>query len=104
MSTIKRLIEKRLENKEMNIYKLAKIIMEKRELKGSPSRLHSTIGKAKNEPEKSRLQTIIDIVEALGGKLTIQWDNEKESPRTVYLERNWEIIKEENYCKVINLD
>lgn len=107
MSHIKRLIEERLERKGINIYRLAKKMMEKRQLEGYASRLHSTVGKAIDTPEKSRLETIIDIVEALGGKITIEWEDEKkpiESPRILYVERNWKIIQEEKTCEVINID
>ncbi|MFM6015948.1 MAG: RNA-directed DNA polymerase, partial [Dolichospermum sp.] len=67
------------------------------------SRYHSSIGKAIENPGKSRLETIEDIVQVLNGELTILWDAGKVV--TIRLEdETLEALKQrsENEGKTIN--
>jgi len=69
--------EQRLEELNWTLYRLAKEFAEYRAVEGdvSPaSRYHSSISKAIENPSKSRLETIEDIVQVLNGKLTILWE------------------------------
>lgn len=72
--------EQRLKDLDWTLYKLAKEFAEYRAIGGdvSPaSRYHSSISKAIENPGKSRLETIQDIVQVLNGELTILWDAKK---------------------------
>ncbi|MGA9380684.1 MAG: reverse transcriptase domain-containing protein [Phormidium sp.] len=69
--------EQRLKDLGCSRYTLAKIFSEYRAAGGdvSPaSRYHSSISKAIENPGKSRLETIEDIVQVLNGELTILWE------------------------------
>jgi len=69
--------EQRLDNLNWTLYRLAKEMAEYRSSGGevSPaSRYHSSIGKALENPRKSRLETIEDIVQVLNGELRIIWE------------------------------
>ncbi|MEB3149880.1 MAG: reverse transcriptase domain-containing protein [Sphaerospermopsis sp.] len=98
--------EQRLKNLDWTLYKLAKEFAEYRATEGdvSPaSRYHSSIGKAIENPGKSRLETIEDIVQVLNGELTILWDAKKVV--TIRLEdETLEALKQraENEGKTIN--
>ena len=70
-------LEQRLEDLGWTLYKLAKQFSEMRAVDGEVSpatRYHSAIGKAMENPAKSRLETIEGIVQALNGELTIVWE------------------------------
>jgi hypothetical protein len=98
--------EQRLKDLDWTLYKLAKEFAEYRATGGdvSPaSRYHSSIGKAIENPGKSRLETIEDIVQVLNGELTILWDAGKLV--TIRLEdETLEALKQraENEGKTIN--
>ncbi|MDB9489837.1 RNA-directed DNA polymerase [Dolichospermum circinale CS-534/05] len=98
--------EQRLKDLDWTLYKLAKEFAEYRATGGdvSPaSRYHSSIGKAIENPGKSRLETIEDIVQVLNGELTILWDAGKVV--TIRLENETlEALKQrsENEGKTIN--
>jgi hypothetical protein len=98
--------EQRLKDLDWTLYKLAKEFAEYRARGGdvSPaSRYHSSIGKAIENPGKSRLETIEDIVQVLNGELTILWDVDKIV--TIRLEdETLEALKQrsENEGKTIN--
>ncbi|MFM6909163.1 MAG: hypothetical protein ACKPKT_26605, partial [Dolichospermum sp.] len=98
--------EQRLKDLDWTLYKLAKEFAEYRATGGdvSPaSRYHSSIGKAIENPGKSRLETIEDIVQVLNGELTILWDAGKVV--TIRLEdETLEALKQrsENEGKTIN--
>ncbi|PNW35882.1 UNVERIFIED_CONTAM: hypothetical protein BEN50_17055 [Euhalothece sp. KZN 001] len=83
-----------LKQKDRTMYWIAKEISKKRtEGKSPASRYHSAISKAVDHPQKSRLETIVDIVEALGGEITINWEGEKkETTRFIYINAPYEII------------
>ncbi|MDB9374077.1 RNA-directed DNA polymerase [Nodularia sphaerocarpa] len=69
--------EQRLKKLDWTLYKLAKEFAEYRAIGGdvSPaSRYHSSISKAIENPGKSRLETIEDVVQVLNGELTILWE------------------------------
>ncbi|MDB9447400.1 RNA-directed DNA polymerase [Anabaena sp. CS-542/02] len=69
--------EQRLKELDWTLYKLAKEFAEHRAADGdvSPaSRYHSSISKAIENPGKSKLETIEDIVQVLNGELTILWE------------------------------
>ena len=70
-------LEQRLEDLGWTLYKLAKQFSEMRAVDGEVSpatRYHSAIGKAMENPAKSKLETIEGIVQALNGELTIVWE------------------------------
>ena len=70
-------LEQRLEDLGWTLYKLAKQFSEMRAVDGDVSpatRYHSAIGKAMENPAKSKLETIEGIVQALNGELTIVWE------------------------------
>lgn len=72
--------EKRLEDLNWTLYRLAKEMAEYRskdEEVSPASRYHSSIGKAIENPRKSRLETIEDIVQVLNGELRIIWEPDK---------------------------
>ncbi|MFB2879514.1 RNA-directed DNA polymerase [Floridanema aerugineum] len=69
--------DQRLKDLDWTLYTLAKKFSEYRAAGGdvSPaSRYHSSISKAIENPGKSRLETIEDIVQVLNGELTILWE------------------------------
>lgn len=73
-------LEQRLKDLGWTLYKLAKQFSEMRAVDGDVSpatRYHTAIGKAMENPAKSRLETIEGIVQALNGELTIVWDADK---------------------------
>lgn len=79
-------IEKRLEGLGWTLYKLAKSFALLKANGGEVSpvtRYHNAIGKAMENPAKSRLETIEGIIEALGGKIEVVWDDELTSKYTV---------------------
>jgi len=98
--------EHRLKDLDWTLYRLAKEFAEYRATSGdvSPaSRYHSSIGKAIENPGKSRLETIEDIIQVLNGELTILWEAEKVV--TIRLEdETIEALKQraENDGKTIN--
>ena len=72
--------EKRLQDLNWTLYRLAKEMAEYRSKDDevSPaSRYHSSIGKAIENPRKSRLETIEDIVQVLNGELRIIWEPDR---------------------------
>lgn len=78
---IKSQIEQRLEYLGWTLYKLAKLVSAIKATRSGekPSaavRYHTAIGKALDNPDRSKLETLEEIIEALGGRLTIVWDNE----------------------------
>ncbi len=98
--------EQRLKDLDWTLYTLAKKFSEYRAAGGdvSPaSRYHSSISKAIENPGKSRLETIEDIVQVLNGELTILWEAGKVV--TIRLEdETIEALKQraENEGKTIN--
>lgn len=73
-------LEQRLEQLGWTLYRLAKQYSENKAKNGDASpatRYHSAIGKAMDNPARSKLETIEGIVEALGGELRITWESEK---------------------------
>ena len=78
---IKQKIEQRLESLNWTRYKLAKRVAATKaarlnEQPSAATRYHTAIGKALETPEKSKVETIQEIVEALGGTLHIVWANQ----------------------------
>ena len=76
---IKFQIEQRLQQLDWTLYKLAKEVSALRATRsGKPPypavRYHSAICKALTIPEQSKLETITEIVEALGGTVQITWN------------------------------
>ncbi|AFZ43842.1 hypothetical protein PCC7418_1663 [Halothece sp. PCC 7418] len=72
--------EQRLEGLNWTLYRLAKEMAEYRsqgEEVSPASRYHSSIGKAIENPRKSRLETIEDIVQVLNGELRIIWESDQ---------------------------
>ena len=72
-------IEQRLKDLDWTLYKLAKEIASLRATRsGKPAypavRYHSAISKALTIPDQSKLETITEIVEALGGTVQISWN------------------------------
>ncbi|MTJ14730.1 hypothetical protein FJR11_19535 [Anabaena sp. UHCC 0187] len=67
-------LSQRLADIGTTLYQISKIIAE---IKGSgkPMNYHTTTSKAIEEPLKSKLSTILDIIEAMGGKAYIEWDD-----------------------------
>ncbi|MBJ7296187.1 MAG: hypothetical protein JHC73_07665, partial [Dolichospermum sp.] len=98
--------DQRLKDLDWTLYRLAKEFAEYRATGGdvSPaSRFHSSIGKAIENPGKSKLETIEDIVQVLNGELTILWEAGKVV--TIRLEdETLEALKQrgENEGKTIN--
>lgn len=77
---IKSQIEQRLEQLGWTLYKLAKQVASLKaarngEEPSAATRYHTAIGKALDNPIRSKLETIQEIVEALGGTLQITWNN-----------------------------
>lgn len=73
----KEYLEQRLEQLGWTLYKLAKQYSENKAKDGDASpatRYHSAIGKAMENPAKSKLETVEGIVEALNGELRIVWE------------------------------
>ena len=73
-------LEQRLQDLGWTLYKLAKQFSEIRAVGGEVSpatRYHTSIGKAMENPAKSRLETIEGIVQALNGDITIVWDSKR---------------------------
>ena len=72
----KELLELRLEDLGWTLYKLAKKYAEITGEENSPAtRYHSAIGKFFEEPERSKLKTVENVIKALGGEIIIIWDN-----------------------------
>ena len=74
---IKKQIDNRLKQLGWKAYHLAKLVAEIRGSRGVTTtalRLNSTITKALDNPTKSSLSTLEDIVTALGGTLQIAWN------------------------------
>ncbi len=77
---IKFQIEQRLQQLNWTLYKLSKQVATTKaarvgEEPSAATRYHSAIGKALENPARSKLETIQEIVEALGGTLSITWGN-----------------------------
>ena len=75
----KEYLEQRLEQLGWTLYRLAKQYSQNKAKDGDASpatRYHSAIGKAMENPARSKLETIEGIVEALGGELRITWESE----------------------------
>ncbi|MBW4598511.1 MAG: RNA-directed DNA polymerase [Calothrix sp. FI2-JRJ7] len=73
-------LEQRLKELGWTQYKLAKQYSENKTNSGDASpatRYHSAIGKALENPAKSKLETIEGIVQALNGELRILWEPER---------------------------
>ena len=71
-------LDKRLKQLGWRVFYLAKLVSAIRAKRGTittASRVNSTIAKAIDNPAKSSLETLEDIVEALGGEINIVWDN-----------------------------
>lgn len=72
-------IEQRLKDLDWTLYRLAKEISALRATRSGKTpypavRYHSAICKALSIPDQSKLETITEIVEALGGTLEISWN------------------------------
>ena len=67
-------LSKRLQDIGTTLYQISKRIAE---IKGSgkPATYHTSTGKAIDEPMKSKLSTILEIIEAMGGRAYIEWDD-----------------------------
>jgi Reverse transcriptase (RNA-dependent DNA polymerase) len=73
-------LEERLQELGWTLYRLAKEFAQMRTEGGvvhPVTRYHGSIGKAIENPGKSKLETIEDIVKALDGELTIVWEPDK---------------------------
>ena len=73
-------LEERLQELGWTLYRLAKEFAQMRTEGGEVppvTRYHGSIGKAIENPGKSKLETIEDIVKALDGELTIVWEPDK---------------------------
>jgi len=84
-------LEQRLEQLGWTLYRLAKQYSENKAKDGTASpatRYHSAIGKAMENPARSKLETIEGIIEALDGELRIVWEPE----RTITLQLDSEQI------------
>ena len=71
-------LDKRLKQLGWRVFHLAKLVSEIRAKRGTTttaSRVNSTIAKAIDNPAKSSLETLDDVVTALGGEINIVWDN-----------------------------
>ena len=69
--------EHRLKELDWTLYRLAREFAEYRAAGqdvSAASRYHSSISKAIENPSKSKLETIEDVVKVLNGKLTILWE------------------------------
>ena len=103
-------LDERLKQLGWRVFYLAKQVSEIRANRGNittASRINSTIAKAIDNPAKSALETLEDIVTALGGELQITWSNlpggkpTHESTDRAYLLKYFEngiIIKVEVYA------
>lgn len=93
-----------LKRQNKTIYNIAKEVSLKRNQGTSPaSRYHSAITKSLANPANSKLSTILDIVESLGGTLTINWDNHYHNTDNVvyrYITVNYKVInyKPRSHC------
>ncbi len=67
-------LSKRLADIGTTLYQISKRIAE---IKGSgkPATYHTSTGKAIEDPMKSKLSTILEIIEAMGGRAYIEWDD-----------------------------
>lgn len=73
-------LEERLQALGWTLYRLAKEFAQMRTEGGEMppvTRYHGSIGKAIENPGKSKLETIEDIVKAMDGELTIAWEPDK---------------------------
>ncbi|KAF3890186.1 MULTISPECIES: hypothetical protein [Nostocales] len=80
----KEFLEKRLKKLNWTPYRLAKEICALRAEGGKVppvTQYQSAVNKAVSEPRKSKLETIEELVQALGGTLTISWDDEPEESK-----------------------
>lgn len=76
--SMKQVIEERLTDLSMNSYQLALKIAEER---GTPEKgrdLSTQMSRLVGNPDGSKLKSVVEVVEALGGKLVIQWQDVKE--------------------------
>ncbi|MBD2629670.1 hypothetical protein [Trichormus variabilis] len=76
-------LSKRLEDIGTTLYQISKRIAE---IKGSGTSVtyHTTTSKAIEEPLKSKLSTILEIIEALGGRAYIEWDDVESLDKEEY--------------------
>lgn len=101
-------LEKRLQDLDWTLYRLAKEVAELRATRTRedvlpPSRYHTTLSKAIKTPSTSKLETIEDIVKVLNGELMIFW--EADQVVSIRLEeQTMEALKEkaQNEGKTIN--
>ena len=76
--SMKQAIDERLQTLDMNSYQLALKVAADR---GTPNKgrdLSTQMSRLVGNPEGSKLKSVIEVVEALGGKLVIQWQDVKE--------------------------
>jgi hypothetical protein len=93
-------LSQRLADIGTTLYQISKKVAE---IKGSgtPVTYHTTISKAIEEPLKSKLSTILEIIEAMGGKVYIEWDDVESLNKEEYfvdqridkLEKSMEEVK-----------
>lgn len=78
----KEILKRRMEELGLKPWQLTKIFSRIRAEKAGeiddPRRYSNTLSKAMESPEKSSLQTIEALVEALDGKLLIVWNKREE--------------------------
>lgn len=74
----KHLLEKRLETLGWTLYKVAKKYAEILKQDSPAVRYHTAISKCFEIPQKSKLQTVENIIKSLGGKLYVVWDDDIE--------------------------
>lgn len=103
----KNTLNNRLEELGVTLYQIAKRYSEILGEDSPATRYHSAISKAFENSENSKLKTVETIVQALGGKIVIEWDdnfptealqqwreNQKSEKRLQDLEKDMKIIKE----------
>jgi hypothetical protein len=74
---LKDILQGRQQQLGLTTYAIAKAMAEKRGT-GSASNLNSSVTNAFNEPEGRSFALIKEVIEALGGKIVIQWQEIKE--------------------------
>lgn len=79
----KEILENRLRELGMNHYQLTKVFTQIRSAKSGieetdPRRYWGTVSKAMKKPEKSSIETIEALIQALDGKLVIVWNKREQ--------------------------
>ncbi len=101
-------LNERLKLLGWKVFHLSKQVAEIRARRGnatSPSSINTTIAKAINNPKKSGVQTLEDIVTALGGEIKIVWKSEPVFNKQVKSDSNLVTSEEDsNNSKEIRIE